>query len=469
MADPQKRKTDPYAFDPGFERAITALACSSVSFWGRGGHAVDTEALEQPACKLAFQAAQEIAKDTGSGPGSLLVVLQRLRRWMNQGKTKLEEIVAVSDLFDEFQDADPQPEAESLLTELVPVLKRRAESEALKVGMDVYAKRGDMGKVIDLVSKAQRLGEQDVSLGYEFGAAGLDAAREQNAGTTLSTGIYELDGILEGGLKRGELGVVAMMSGGGKSMTLNHFAASAMRRKHNVAVATLEIDAGMWQNRLAANILHTPINDIAVDGRPRDRAKREITALQEDGRIGRAFVSYFTPGATTVDDLRDWIRALRQAHNIPIDVLIVDYADEMTAVGKLADAPGHEKMTSVYQRLRAFAKEELKGWCWTASQPKGHASGNAKSRKRIDTDDLADSMGKVRKADVLLTATFDDGTREMTFFLAKRRSGRGRETAGPLPTIFEMGAVAPLEQTPPKAAPKILAAASDLPTTSAQE
>ena len=164
------KKVDPYAFDPGFERAVTALACSNTSFWGRAGHAVDAAAVEQPACKLAFKAAQEIATDTGFGPGSFLVVLQRLRRWMNQGKLKLEEIAPVAAVFDEYQDADPQPEADAILAELVPVLRRRADADAMRVGMDVFAKRGDMGKVIDLVSRSQRLGEQDVSIGYEFGA-----------------------------------------------------------------------------------------------------------------------------------------------------------------------------------------------------------------------------------------------------------------------------------------------------------
>jgi len=46
--------------------------------------------------------------------------------------------------------------------------------------------------------------------------------------------------------------------------------------------------------------------------------------------------------------------------------------------------------------------------------------------------------------DIVVTLNYDDEAQEMTFFIAKNRTGRSRKEVGPLPVDFGCGAVAPV-------------------------
>jgi AAA domain len=151
------KKPEPYPLDAKFERAVVFYACSNADFYQRIGHALDPEALETEAAKLAVKTAHDVAKDADSGPDSPMTVLQRLRRWMGEGKATQEQWRSVGCYLEDAEDAG-LPTAEAVIAELVPILRRRLQADAVEAAMSEYAKRGDMQRVAEMIAGAKRLG-----------------------------------------------------------------------------------------------------------------------------------------------------------------------------------------------------------------------------------------------------------------------------------------------------------------------
>ncbi len=66
----------------------------------------------------------------------------------------------------------------------------------------------------------------------------------------------------------------------------------------------------------------------------------------------------------------------------------------------------------------------------------------------LDVDDCADSMNKVRVADLVVSINTREESVEL--FNAKNRHGHARQKIGPLPTAYEMGRLSALVDKAPR-------------------
>lgn len=420
-----------YGFDAEFEKVLAAYCARSRPFWGRIGRAVDPAQLADPVARRLIEACAAIASDTGAGPGSTVIAVQRLRRWQADGKLDKASVLAVLDLLEDVED-NGLPDEDAVSAEAAPILQRHAQQEALKGALAQFGQKGDLAPALSALAAASRIGVADTSLGTTLGAPAFAAIAAANRTQRLPTGISELDVELEGGLPRGSLGLIAAGTGGGKSMALNHIAAWALAEGRFVCFATLELSEARALARLKAALLSVPITDL-LEGRDRV-AQRRFGKVAN--KLGVCFTRYFTPGMTTVQDVETWVKDCERQVNARCEVIVVDYADKMSAAGRKADDNDYKAMGTVYEGLRILA-EQRDAWCWTASQPQRGSRGN----KFIDTDDLADSQHKARVTDLLITANRREleGTVSLEWFVAKNREGRSRGHVGPLPQDWVHG------------------------------
>lgn len=209
------KRVVPYSLDPLFEKLTVTLACTSQRFYGRIGSAIDPELLKNEQAKTAMQAAHQINADVGHGPASPLMVIQRLRRWMGDGKISLEAIKAVAEFFDEAEDVG-LPDEESVTVELAPLIQARIRDDAVTAAIESYSKHGDLSKVVELEGKALRVGQVDTSVGTVLGSESFAEIVALKDLARLSTGVLELDSVLDGGLQSGGLGILVGGSGDGK-------------------------------------------------------------------------------------------------------------------------------------------------------------------------------------------------------------------------------------------------------------
>lgn len=422
-----------YPFTPGFEAALVTLLASRPRLFGRLGREVEPEAFGSRAAVLAAQAAQAVAQDTGNGSESLLITLQRVRRWMHEGKVTVEDLESVSDLFDGAEDAG-LPDEEQAVAEAAPILRRRLHAQATRTAMEQYGHQGDMGKVIDLVERAGRLGRTDTSVGLRFGEAAFGAISQVRQMARLATGVPELDLALDGGLQSGGLGIIMGGPGGGKSIFLGHCAARAVLRGLRVGYATLELDEATVSARLMANLTGVPTSEIMAGHHDVARA-----CLEELGLTGSCLIKAFPPHGTALADLRQWIQECSQQDGAPFDLVAVDYLDKLSnpsVNGREVSNYEAGRINAEGMRLLAY---DLKRYFWTASQTRRK---DGKPSDLLDIQDAADSFHKPRVADLVITLNpRDDGT-QMLYYVAKHRTGRSGVRVGPVPTDFECGRIA---------------------------
>lgn len=426
-----KHDVEPYGFTVEFERALAALLCTRSRFFGRIGKDLDAEGMTSPQAKLAVAAAQEIAKDTGQGPNSVLVLLQRLRRHHEEGAATRAEIDAVDDYIADAED-EGLPTEEEALAELVPIVKRRIQLDAIRLAHSEFGKRRDMDRVLGLLNRAEGLGKNDSSLGLKVGSASFELISALRHLERCPIGIDDLDTELRGGPPRGTLTMFMGAAGEGKSMALSHVAAHGTRLGLFFAYATLELPVATVHARIIAN--HTGLTIDEVQEYP----ARAQGKLAEDPPAGLCYVKEFTPQVTTVGDIAAWVLECEEAEGRPLDGLVVDYADKLTA--NIKETGSYRVMEHVYEELRTVVHEGRK-WGFTASQSR---RGDGK-KKTKDLDDAADSQNKVRVVDLCITLNLDE--EDMTFGIAKYRHGRARQSVGPLPADFACGAVGPVSAT----------------------
>jgi KaiC/GvpD/RAD55 family RecA-like ATPase len=428
-------KVQPYNFDPTFERAVVALLCSRSRFFGRIGGSVEADALGGDAAKLAVQAAQAVAHDTGHGPESSVLVVQRLRRWMGEGRVALAQIEAVADLLDAAEDAGLPPE-DAVVAEIVPILRRRTQQSAVEAALDEYTKRGDFSRVEEIISKAKRMGDIDVSLGTKLGAASFASIEALSRLVRLPFGIPELDAVTDGGLWRGAHCLIIGDTGAGKSMMLSHAACASLLSGLFVVYATLELPEALVLARIKANLTGVPIN--ALMNGSMAVAKERLAAL--DG-LGLFIVKHFSASTSTVEDLRDWVKVCEDEVAHKIDVLVVDYADKLTHKVTGKETNEYHAQRFIHDALRDYA-EEHDHWSLTASQRR-----DIHGKKRADAGDAADSKHKGRIADMVITINVkgDEGD-ELLYNVAKNRMGRSSIAVGPMPHDFACGRMVPLSR-----------------------
>ena len=429
--------TDPYGLDPDFEKVVIWYCSTSPTFWSQVGHAIDPDALEVENGKLIVETCRQVARELGRGPSSCLIVIRRLRRRVHEGKVTVEQVQAISDMYDEVADMyDDLPDEELVSNELLPILKRRMQSQAIVMAHGEFAKRGDFTVVQDLLEKASQLGVVEQVASTQIGPAGFDRIESSKTMDRLPTGVLELDLKLNGGAPRRSLGMWLADSGGGKSMALVNQTGESLRRMQFSGFVTLELPEHIQLARLFANLTGVPVNDILDIPRWRNEAKRRIHVLES--QIGLCEVAEFAPHATTVKDLINWIDQMEQKHGAKMDTLVVDYGDKLYARG-VRDDNQYLMMRQVYESLRRDVAMARGMWVWTASQ----AGRGDKKRRVIDQRDVADSMHKVRTADMVISLNLLEDE-QIELYVAKNRLGNSKFMVGPLITEFEKARLVPV-------------------------
>jgi hypothetical protein len=430
------QKPEPYGLEPSFERAIVVLSCSRSKFYGRIGHELEPDALELPAAKVAMQAAHTIKAEMGHGPDTSVVLMQRLHSWMRSGKLALEQVHAVSDMFDDAEDAG-LPGEEAAVNELRPVLAARLRRQAVREAMMAHGQQKDLSSVVALEDRAKRIGVVDTSIGVVVGASSFEDIRALRKMSRLRTGIPELDQALVGGHQRGGLACWCGGTGDGKSMALSHQAGVSCVDGHVVAALTLELPRAIWQARSIANITGIPIDALLTD----DLAEKRALELMNERADGMLVVHQMPGQGTSCRDVFAWVDGVEQFLGRRVSVLIVDYADKLYVPPRTGgkEVGSYDAGKYVMEGLRGFA-EERNLWMWTGSQ----SQGRERRRKKLDTSDTAESINKPRIADLWITLNVSEDQEEIEFFIAKHRTAKARITVGPLPTEFEVGRVAPI-------------------------
>ncbi|MAH42634.1 hypothetical protein CL614_02815 [archaeon] len=289
--------------------------------------------------------------------------------------------------------------------------KKQALKEALEGAVDLIATE-QYDSIVSLMKKAISRGEP-ATLGHNF-FEDCEARFIKINRSTCPTGIKEIDkkDILNGGLGRGELGVITAPTGVGKSHFLVHVGSEALRAGKNVIHYTFELSERSVGLRYDSNLCSISSNDIV-------ERKDEVIEKYNNSELGRLIIKEYPTGSASILTIRNHIEKLLLKSFVP-SLVIIDYADIMRS-SRTYDSLRHE-LKLVYEELRNLAME-LNIPIWTASQ----ANRDAANSDIVGLENMSEAYGKAMVADVVLSLSrkpAEKASGHGRLFIAKNRAGR---------------------------------------------
>jgi replicative DNA helicase len=289
--------------------------------------------------------------------------------------------------------------------------KKQAMKEALEKAVEMIA-TDNLDSVIGLMKDALAAGTPS-AVGHDF-FEDTEARFMRTRRQTCPTGLPQIDApeILNGGLGRGELGVIVAPTGVGKSHFLVQIGAEALRVGKNVVHYTFELTETSVGLRYDSNLCSIPSGEVI------DR-KDEVLDFYKSTSLGRLIIKEYPTGTASVQTLRNHIERLLLKSFVP-SVIIIDYADIMKS-SRHFDSLRHE-LKLVYEELRNMAME-MNIPIWTASQ----ANRDASNSDVVGLENMSEAYGKAQVADVVLSISrkaSEKSTGGGRIFVAKNRAGR---------------------------------------------
>lgn len=212
------------------------------------------------------------------------------------------------------------------------------------------------------------------------------------------TMISPLDEALNGGLEKGELGIILADPKKGKSIGLIHMGSAAlMTRQGRVAHFVLEGTTEQTLMRYQSRLTRINYNSIARDElNPTENGRLRAIKKKYGDRL--ELVPMNKHWEYTVLDIESKLKEMIRSGKKP-DLVLVDYGDLLKSHEKMSEKR-HEQ-TAVYRQLKQLAMIYQVA-LWTASQavrPKDAPEKSALLRAK----DVSESYEKVRIADLIMT------------------------------------------------------------------
>ena len=245
-------------------------------------------------------------------------------------------------------------------------------------------KIGNYDAIKSKIDAAMKAGA-DTDIGHEY-KKDVIARYTNSARHTITTGWDVIDDLMDGGLAKGELGVVMAPAGIGKSWMLINIGANAVKQGKTVIHYTLELNDTYVGQRY----------DSVITGIAAQNLKNYTDDIEEKLKTlpGELIIKYYPTKSTGIMGIKAHIEKTIMLGNTP-DLIVIDYGD-LLKVNTKKDK--HEALEELYEELRGMAGE-YEVPVWTASQ----AGRSALEDDIIEADKIASSYGKVMVADFLMS------------------------------------------------------------------
>lgn len=305
--------------------------------------------------------------------------------------------------------ASPEIEDEDYIKDTsLDFCRRQKIKEALVKSAGLMNKSNSLDEIGVIVTSALKLGT-DNNYGYDYK---LDfekrfMLKERNP---VSTGWDRVDGITQGGLGRGELGVVIAPTGAGKSMALVHLGAMAVKAGLQVVHYTLELSDTVVASRYDACLTGVPLTKLMDE--------KEMILEEVKNVRGKLIIKEYPTKSASTSVIKNHLKRIVSAGQ-KVDMIIVDYGDLLNPTVRYKEK--RTELETIYEELRAIAMEFI---CpvWTASQ----TNRSGLNAEVVTMESISEAFNKCFVADFIFSVsrTVDDKkTNSGRIFIAKNRNG----------------------------------------------
>jgi len=242
----------------------------------------------------------------------------------------------------------------------------------------------------------------------------LEALLEEDYRHPLATGIDGIDNILNGGLAKGEIGVILAPTGVGKTTLLTRFANTAYNMGCNVLQIFFEDNPKIIQRKHFTCWTGIPSQDL---GEHKDTVLDKADEMKKTG--GRLILKKLPSDELNMLQIKNQVRKII-SEGVKLDMVLIDYIDCVIPDRSFNDEWKGEG--SVMRKFEGMCHElNLAGW--TATQ--GNRS--SISSDVVTTDQMGGSIKKAQVGHVIISVAKTLQQKEMglaTIAIVKSRLGK---------------------------------------------
>ena len=232
--------------------------------------------------------------------------------------------------------------------------------------------------------------------------------------------------ITKGGLPNKTLNIALAGTGVGKSLFMCHVAAAALLNGKNVLYITAEMAEEKIAERIDANLLNVPIQEIGE--LPKLMFENKVTSLSKKTQ-GTLIIKEYPTATAHAGHFRGLLNELAIKKSFRPDIIFIDYLNICAS----SRYRGNLSVNS-YSYIKAIA-EELRGLAVEANVPIVSATQTTRSgygSSDVELTDTSESFGLPATADLMFALISTDELEELGQIMVKQLKNRYND-----PTIFK--------------------------------
>ena len=224
--------------------------------------------------------------------------------------------------------------------------------------------------------------------------------------------------ITKGGLSKKSLNIILAGTGVGKSLAMCHWAANNLTEGKNVLYITLEMAEERIAERIDANLLNVPLDDLG--SLSEDLYKKKINRVRKE-TAGKLIIKEYPTASAGTGHFRHLLNELSMKRNFKPDIIYIDY---LNIALSMRIKPGAQ--VNSYSYIKAIA-EELRGLAVERDVP--IVSATQTTRKGFTNsdpglEDTSESFGLPATADFMIAMVSSDDLQAQGCIMFKQLKNR---------------------------------------------
>ena len=225
--------------------------------------------------------------------------------------------------------------------------------------------------------------------------------------------------ITKGGVPRKTLNIALAGTGVGKSLFMCHVASSALVQGHNVLYITMEMAEERIAERIDANLLDVPIDQL--DKLPKNTFSLKVQDIARKTQ-GKLIIKEYPTGSAHAGHFRALLNELKLKRQFEPDLIFIDYLN-ICASSRMKGMGG---AINSYSYIKAIA-EELRGLAVEFDLPIFSATQTTRSgysNSDVGLEDTSESFGLPATADLMFALISTEELEKQGQFMVKQLKNR---------------------------------------------
>ena len=359
------------------------------------------------------------------GKYNKLPSLEELKIYVDESNWSEEEYNSVISLLPSLFDKSVESDEKWLLDLTEKWCQDRAIFNAIMESITVIdGKHKTLTKnaLPDILTKALAV-SFDTNIGHDYLNQASDRYEYYHSDEPrLPFDLEKLNTITNGGLMEKTLNVILAGTGVGKSLAMCHLAASTLARGKNVLYITLEMSEERIAERIDANLMDIPLNELSLLDKPSFLSK--VASIKRKS-MGNLIIKEYPTGQGNANHFRSLLNELHLKKNFKPDLVFIDYLN-ICASARMKSLGGN---IGSYNYVKAIA-EELRGLAIEQSFPLVTATQTTRSgydSTDVSLTDTSESFGLPMTADLFIAMVSSEELEAQGLVMIKQLKNRYSE------------------------------------------